>query len=270
MPYKRLIFILLYDSGKFVLSRNFRLQRVGDIKWLIKNYNFQSISYSIDELIVLDVTRGERNLSEFAKTLEKVIENVFVPVAAGGGINSIGKAEELLHSGADKIVVNTALYYDDLLIKEMVKNFGSQCVVASIDYRRSKNNYEVLTDRGQKVIKMDPREALARAIELGVGEILLNSVDRDGTGYGYDLEFLKVLDFEIKVPLIVSGGAGKPEHFIEGLKTQNVDAVATANLLNFIGNGLPLARKEIIKSGIELAHWDENEFEKLKRLKAED
>lgn len=269
MPYKRLIFILLYDSGKFVLSRNFRLQRVGDINWLIKNYNFQSISYSIDELIVLDVTRGERNIEYFTEILKKVVEFVFVPVAAGGGVDSISKAEKLLHSGADKIVVNTALHNDDLIIKELVRNFGSQCIVASIDYRRKNNRYEVLINRGQRLIDMELKEAVKRVMELGVGEILLNSIDRDGTGYGYDLEALKILDFDIRIPLIVSGGAGKPEHFIEGLRIKTVDAVATANLLNFVGNGLPLARKEIIKNEIDLAHWDENEFERLKKLTME-
>lgn len=266
MPYKRIIFILLYDSGKFVLSRNFRLQKVGDINWLIKNYDFKSISYSIDELIVLDVTRGQRDIEAFSDTIKKIIDCVFVPVAVGGGIDSPTKAEKLLHSGADKLVVNSALFTDDYFIKELIKNYGSQCIVGSIDFKRSDNDFIVLFDRGQNMAELNLERAIKKAIELGVGEILLNSIDRDGTGYGYDLEALKSINFQIDIPVIISGGAGKPQHFIEGLSIDFVDAVATANLLNFIGNGLPLSRQEILKKGFELAHWDKNEFEKLKKL----
>ncbi|MCS7214651.1 MAG: HisA/HisF-related TIM barrel protein [Thermodesulfovibrio sp.] len=268
MPYKRLIFILLHDSGKFVLSRNFRLQRVGDLNWLIKNYNFSTISYSIDELIVLDVTRQNRSIQSFSNILKAVIDNVFVPVCAGGGIESIDDARVLLNSGADKIVVNSLLYTDDKKIMELSKNFGRQCIVASIDFKLNDNGvYEVFYKNGQLSAGISLSEAIKKAINSGAGEILINSMDRDGTGYGYALEVLDGIDFEMEVPLIISGGAGKAEHLIEGLKNEMIDAVATANLLNFIGNGLPLARKKIIESGVELAHWNSDEFEKLKQLR---
>src|SRR5687768_4666363 len=107
---KRMIFTLLYDNGSFMLSRNFRLQKVGDLRWLQKNYNFSSIAFSIDELIVLDVTRGERNNAIFCDHLKKLTEGCFIPIAAGGGIRSVEYAKMLLRSGADKVVINTPLF----------------------------------------------------------------------------------------------------------------------------------------------------------------
>ena len=133
---KRIIFTLLYDSGNFMLSRNFRLQQVGNLTWLQPNYNFSHIAFFIDELIILDVSRGERNTDNFCETLKKLTSDCFVPIAAGGGVRSIDYARRLLRSGADKIVINTPLFEDQDLVRDLVKEFGQQCVVGSVDIKR--------------------------------------------------------------------------------------------------------------------------------------
>jgi cyclase len=120
---KRLIFTLLYNNGSFMLSRNFRLQNVGNLEWLKKNYDFSHISYSIDELVVLDVTRGERKLEDFCSALKLLTDGCFVPIAAGGGINQIESARMLLRSGADKVVVNSELYSDNGFVGDLASEF---------------------------------------------------------------------------------------------------------------------------------------------------
>lgn len=139
MRKKRLIFTLLYNEGYFMLSRNFRLQKVGNLEWIENNYNFENIAFSIDELIILNVNRNERNLIEFSKTITKLISNVFVPVAVGGGVTSMEYAKTLFMSGADKIVINSILTENPILVKELVREYGSQSVIASIDYNIEKD-----------------------------------------------------------------------------------------------------------------------------------
>ena len=264
MPRKRLIFTLLYDSGNFVLSRNFRLQKVGDLRWLTTNYNFSKISHSIDELIVLDVSRESRNIDDFADTLKKLVQNVFVPVAAGGGIDDFEKAAMLLHSGADKLVVNSILHTDPELVTHLTRIHGSQCVVGSIDYRKEAESFSVFYDRGTRRSDIGLAESVVKAVEIGAGEIYLNSMDRDGTGNGYDLELLESTCGHLNVPLIIAGGAGNSHHLVEGAQYPGVDAVATANLYNFIGDGLPLARQGMLEAGIDLARWHPEEFAVLR------
>jgi len=137
---KRLIFTLLYDQGDFMLSRNFRLQKVGDLSWLKNNYDFSHISYSIDELVVLDVSRGTRDLNMFTEALRILSQGCFVPIAAGGGVNSVETAFKLLRSGADKIIVNTPLYHDSNLLRSLSEEFGQQCVVGSVDINMGPEN----------------------------------------------------------------------------------------------------------------------------------
>ena len=124
---KRLIFTLLYNIGQFMLSRNFRLQKVGNLHWLQTNYNFSHISFSIDELIVLDVTRGEKKPDEFCAALKQLTEGCFVPIAAGGGVRTIETARNLLRSGADKVIVNSTLYEKNGFVSHLASEFGQQC-----------------------------------------------------------------------------------------------------------------------------------------------
>jgi len=255
---KRLIYTLLYNHGQFMLSRNFRLQSVGDINWLQKNYNFAQISFFIDELIVLDVSRGERNTKNFCTALKALSKGCFVPIAAGGGVNTIEKARHLLRSGADKIVINTSLYGEDDFIRLLASEFGEQCIVASIDVKNTANNgYKVFSQNGSKSINFSASECIKFVSKFTIGEIYLNSIDRDGTGQGFDMHLLDLLFKNISKPVILAGGAGNSLHLAEGLSDIRVDAVATANLFNFVGDGLKKARHSLIEKGIELPIWDE-------------
>jgi len=252
---KRIIFTLLYENGSFMLSRNFRLQRVGDIQWLKNNYNFSNISFFIDELIILDVTRKERNLEKFCEHIRALAEGCFVPIAVGGGINSTQQARLLLRSGADKIVINSLLADNQNEIFSLASHFGHQCIIVSVDVKRFEGDFVVFTHNGEKRQNKLLKEWLQSFIELPTGEIYLNSMDRDGTGHGYLMEMLACLPSSTKVPVILAGGAGKPSHLAEGLTDSRVDAVATAHLFNFIGNGLKSARNELIEQGYKLPIW---------------
>jgi len=254
---KRVIFTLLYDSGFFMLSRNFRLQRVGDLDWLRSNYNFAKTSYSIDELVVLDVTRDKKDINIFSKTLKELTKGSFVPISAGGGIENIESARQLLRSGADKIVLNSILYRNEEVVKDLAREFGKQCIIASIDVQLDVNTEYVAMSRNGQVREAGSAQSWIKKIAgQNVGEIYLNSIDRDGTGQGFDLGLLEILPSESSLPTIIAGGAGNSEHLQIGLLDRRVDAVATANLLNFIGNGLGNARRDLVENGIVLPMWD--------------
>ncbi len=253
---KRIIFALIYADGFFMQSRNFRLQKVGDLNWLEKNYRFQQISFSLDELIVLNASRGNKSMEKFADTISNLVNDVFIPIAAGGGIRSMKDAELLFNSGADKIVLNSVLFLNPGLVIALIKRYGTQSIVASIDYKKSNGNIEIFIEDGTTKIDMNLEQYIQYIGNLEVGEIYLNSIEKDGTGFGYDFETIKEFESKIKIPLIIAGGAGNESHLIKGLQIENVSAVATADLFNFMGNGLPNARKIIIESGENIANWD--------------
>jgi len=250
---KRLIFTLLHDSGNFMLSRNFRLQKVGDLEWLKRNYDFQKISFYIDELIVLDVSRKDRSIDKFCDILKEISYGCFVPISSGGGIRSMQDARKILRSGADKIVLNTALFEDFKLIQDLSKEFGQQCIVGSLDIKKN-SKYEIFTQSGSK--KIEEINLIQDLINSGfVGEIYLNSIDQDGTGQGFDLDLLELLPSENKIPIILAGGVGNSSHLSQGMSSSKVDATATANLFNFVGDGLKEARMNLLKEGFSLAKW---------------
>lgn len=254
---KRLIFTLLYHQGQFMLSRNFRLQKVGDLRWLQTNYNFAHISYSIDELVVLDVTRGDRDPQAFGAALKSLGEGCFAPIAAGGGVRTLDHARTLLRSGADKVVVNTPLYGDDAFVRALASEFGAQCVVASMDIKRGPDgSYQAWAESGTRGVLGPAAEWIERVVASPVGELYLNSIDRDGTGQGYDLRSLDQLPAPMPKPVILAGGVGNATHLAQGLADPRVDAVATAHLFNFIGDGLRQARQSLRAGGVVLPVWD--------------
>lgn len=253
---KRIIFSLIYENGFFHQSRNFRLQRVGDINWLERNYKFKEIAFSLDELIVLNASKKEKDIEAFAKVLEKLVDNVFIPIAAGGGICNMSDAETLFKSGADKLVLNTIAYTSPNIVKELIQKYGSQSIIISIDYKIVDSQAVVFIENGTKAIDLNIVEYIKHLEELNVGEIYLNSIDQDGTGFGYDFKTIDTISKNMYIPLIIAGGAGNETHLIEGLKREKVDATATANLFNFIGNGLPNTRKKILEENLNIARLD--------------
>jgi len=249
-----------------MLSRNFRLQKVGDLDWLKKNYNFSHISFSVDELIILDVTRAVRDEEKFLFHVKSLTEECFVPIAAGGGIRTLEQARKLLHSGADKVVVNTLLAEDQSIIREIAEEFGQQSIVAAVDVKSVDGDLTVWTDNGSKKQDVALREWLNNIHQLPIGELYLNSMDNDGTGQGYKTQLLSQLNDSCKVPVILAGGAGKYKHFSEVLSDKRIDAVATAHLFNFVGDGLVRSRDKLIKEGECLAVWDTPLKDRLRNI----
>lgn len=249
---KRLIFTLLYDNGSFMLSRNFRLQKIGDLNWLEDNYGFSNVGYQIDELVVIDVSRQNRDSAKFCEILRKLTRDCFAPITAGGGIKTLEHARELLRSGADKVVVNSALHDQPDLVDNLASEFGRQCIVASVDTQKIDNSYRVFKHNGTVDTAYSLDQFLLRCAGLPIGEIYLTSIDRDGTSNGLDFEMLDHVSHVKDLPLIIKGGIGNADHIVAGLADNRVDAVATANLLNFIGDGLARARELAISGGINL------------------
>ncbi|MDY0193545.1 MAG: HisA/HisF-related TIM barrel protein [Aliarcobacter butzleri] len=264
----RLIFSLLMDDGTYMLGRNFKLQKVGNLKWIIDNYDADSILYSIDELIVLNVARQDKNIKVFSKHLEELTKHCFMPVAAGGGISSMEDAYEVINAGADKIIINTILITDQQLVKDLVKVFGSQCIVASIDYKKEQDTIKTFIKNGSLDSKLDLYEALDNAIELGVGEIYLNSIAREGTGQGLDIQTVKEVSEKSKIPIIAAGGIERTDQFYEGIKESSVQAVAASDLLYFMGDSLSKARENMSLNGCNMAAWGTlSDFTKLQYKK---
>lgn len=230
-----------------MLSRNFRLQRVGDANWINKNYNFGKIAFSIDELVLLDVTREGRDQQKFIESYKKIIPNVFVPIAIGGGIRTYEDARNLFLNGADKVVINTILYKDPSVIEEISKEYGAQSIVASVDYIEEDGVFHCYVENGSEELPIHLEDYLHQISKLPVGEIYLNSIKKDGTGFGYNMNTIPFID-GIDLPIIMAGGAGNESHFVEAIQaSDHIDAVATANLYNFIGNALPNSRKALME-----------------------
>ncbi len=236
-------------------SRNFRLQRVGDINWLEKNYKFKQIATSLDELVVINATKSEKDINSFSKIVSRLVDGVFIPVTAGGGVRCIQDVEMLFNSGADKVILNSAVINNQNLVTEIVERYGSQSIVAAVDYKLINNEPVIFIEDGTKRIDTSLEDYINILHELNVGEVYFNSIDKDGTGFGYDFETINRYASKFSMPLIVAGGAGNEKHLLEALNVDNVSAVATANLFNFVGDGLPNARQFMIEKQANLADW---------------
>ena len=152
MIFKRIIYALLYSRGDFFLSRNFRLQSIGDYGWLQKNYNFDNVSYHIDELIIFDVSRDKKDKRKFSQQVKKLSENIFVPLTVGGGINSIEDATLYFNSGADKVSLNTSLFKNPYLARDICKIYGRQCLIGSLDVLSKDNGFNIYTENGKTLV----------------------------------------------------------------------------------------------------------------------
>lgn len=249
---KRLTFTLLYSAGFFYLSRNFRLQQVGDLEWLLKNYQLQTVLTYVDELFVIDVSRTDRDHNDFCRVLSIISQQSFLPITAGGGISSLSYVAQLFSAGADKVLVNTAIWSNPELLVSISSRYGSQALVASLDVKRTPAGYLFLSSNATTECQLS--DEIFNLLMSHCGEILLTSIDQDGTGQGYDFKSLTLLPLSSALPVIISGGAGNSDHLRAGLQHERVDAVNTAHLFNFVGDGLKQARIELLQAGIQLAH----------------
>ena len=250
----RLCFVLLYYQNSFCLSRNFKLQKVGDVNWLKENYDFDKILKYIDELIILNIDKSnsKENLynQTFFENLKIILKKAFLPVTIGGSLRDFDNVKKLFSSGADKVLLNKSFHTNESLIKNIVNIYGSQSLVASIDYTGSGlENASVMIDSGGKKIDLNIKQCISKFEKLGAGELVLNSIDRDGLGYGYDLETYREVNKICSIPVIAAGGADNDIELLKGINSKIINAVSTSHLFNFMGDGLIETRSLIIKKG---------------------
>ena len=227
----RIIPCLDVDNGRVVKGINFKnLTDAGDPVEMAKIYN----SEGADELTFLDISASSNQQPTTLEVVQKTAEQVFIPLTVGGGVKSVNDVDTLLRAGADKVSINTAAINRPQVIAEIAQRFGQQVLVLSVDAKRgeSKSGFEVTTHGGKVLANLDAIEWVKQACELGVGEILLNSMDADGTKAGFDLEMIKAVRAVTNVPLIASGGAGKLSDFEDALKA-GANALLAASVFHF-------------------------------------
>lgn len=232
---KRIIPCLDVDRGRVVKGVRFAsLVDAGDPVEQARRYDAEGA----DELVFLDITASSDKRAIIVNLVRRVADEVFIPFTVGGGLNSLENIRAVLRAGADKVSLNTAAVVRPELIREGAETFGSQCMVVAIDARRktagdAAQGWEVFTHGGRRGTGLDAVEWAAQAEASGAGEILLTSMDRDGTGDGYDVELLRAVGGAVQIPVIASGGAGRLEHFREALVAGGASAVLAASLFHF-------------------------------------
>ncbi|PTY41481.1 imidazole glycerol phosphate synthase subunit HisF [Brachyspira hampsonii] len=227
---KRIIPCLDVRDGRVVKGTNFEgLKDVDDPVELAKYYN-NSLA---DELVFYDITASYEGRKLFVNVLEKVANEIFIPLTVGGGINTIKDFDMVLKSGADKVSVNSGAIKNPDLIREAAEKYGNQCVVLSIDIKRVNGKYSVFSKGGREDTGIDAIEWAIKGEKNGAGELVINSIDTDGVKNGFDIELLKEIADNVSIPLIASGGAGNMEHFKDVLQVKGVDAGLAASIFHF-------------------------------------
>jgi cyclase len=247
---KRVIPCLDVDAGRVVKGTRFvDLRDAGDPVELAARYDAEGA----DELVFLDITATVEGREATLEVIARTAEQVFIPLTVGGGVRGEDDVRALLRAGADKVGVNTAAVRDPSLLTRCADRFGTQCMVIAIDAKRRRDGmgWEVYVDAGRTPIG---RDAVAWAVEAtaerGAGEVLLTSMDRDGTGEGYDLELLRAVGAEVEVPLVASGGAGTLEHFAEALIEGGADAVLAASRFHFEELSIAMVKAHLASRGL--------------------
>ena len=227
---KRIIPTLLYKEMGLVKGSKFNSwRRVGPVLPSIKVYNAREV----DELIFLDIAATNNKSHIDYETIGEFTKFCFVPLTVGGGINNIDQVNKLLEIGADKISINSSAYENPKLIEEVANQYGSQCVVASIDAKRVGNKWTCFSNSGTKDKKLNPISWSKKLEELGAGEILITSIDKDGTNEGYDYDLISEVTSQVKVPVIASGGAGNCYDMYKAIKHSGASAIAAASIFHF-------------------------------------
>jgi cyclase len=209
-----------------------------------------------DELIYMDCVASLYGRNSLSDIVQAAAQNVFVPMTVGGGIRSVDDATHLLRCGADKVAVNTAAVANPKLISEIARRFGSQCMVLSIEAKQVGDHWEVYTDNGRERTGLNVIDWVKRGVELGAGEILLTSVDREGTRKGFDVPLLRAVTQEVRVPVIASGGMGKPEDLIDSVRQGEADAVAMADILHYNRATMSDIRHVARAAGLDVRNYE--------------
>jgi cyclase len=224
------------------------LRKIGDPQKAAQAY----YEAGVDELVYVDIVASLYKRSSLHEIVRRTAEQVFIPITVGGGIRSLEDVEKMLRSGADKVAINTGAVRSPQLVRDVARRFGSQCMVLSIEAKRRPdgNSWEAFTDNGREHTGLDVVEWAKRGVDLGAGEILLTSVDREGTRRGFDIELTRAVSEAVTVPVIASGGMGTIEHLIDVLQHGHADAAAMADVLHY--NRIPFheIRRGVIAAGI--------------------
>jgi cyclase len=247
MTNARVIPCLDVDAGRVVKGVNFvDLRDAGDPVELAARYDREGA----DEVVFLDITASSDARETMVDVVRRTAEEVFIPLTVGGGIRSVDDARRLLRAGADKVSVNTAAIERPSLIAEIAEVFGTQCVVVAIDARRTGRGFEVHTHGGRKPAGLEAVTWAMVAARLGAGEILLTSMDRDGTRDGFDVELTRAVSDAVNVPVIASGGVGSLDHLVEGVTAGGADAVLAASIFHFGEHTVAEAKRVMAAAGL--------------------
>ncbi|HEY5602533.1 MAG TPA: imidazole glycerol phosphate synthase subunit HisF [Gammaproteobacteria bacterium] len=251
---KRIIPCLDVDKGRVVKGVKFvNIRDAGDPVEIAKRYDAEGA----DELTFLDITASSDNRETMVHVVEEVAGQVFIPLTVGGGIRELPDIRRMLNAGADKVAINTAAVFRPEFVKEAAERFGSQCIVVAIDAKSvskagGPRKWEIFTHGGRKATGIDAVEWAKRMVDYGAGEILLTSMDRDGTKIGFDIELTRAICDAVSVPVIASGGVGNLDHLVEGIVEGHADAVLAASIFHFAQYSIQQAKRYMAEKGIEV------------------
>jgi len=251
---KRIIPCLDGDKGRVVKGVNFvGIRDAGDPVAVARKYNEQGA----DEITFLDITASHESRDTTYETVERMASEVFIPLTVGGGVRTVEDIRKLLNAGADKVSINTAAVFNPEFVREAAERFGSQCIVVAIDAKRvsaegEPERWEIFTHGGRKPTGLDAVEWAKHMNALGAGELLLTSMDRDGTKIGFDLGLTRAISDAVSVPVIASGGVGELQHLADGVTLGGADAVLAASIFHFGQHSIPEAKAFMREQGIEV------------------
>ncbi len=251
---KRIIPCLDVDNGRVVKGVNFvGIRDAGDPVEIARRYNEQGA----DEITFLDITASHEGRETTVHTVEQIAEQVFIPLTVGGGIRSVDDIRTMLNAGADKVSINTAAIHNPELVRQASQRFGAQCIVVAIDAKRvadvnGEPRWEIFTHGGRKPTGIDAVAWAVKMAELGAGEILLTSMDRDGTKNGFELGVTRAITDAVDIPVIASGGVGNLQHLVDGILLGGADAVLAASIFHFAEYTVPQAKAYMAERGIEV------------------
>jgi len=251
---KRIIPCLDVDNGRVVKGVQFvDIRDAGDPVEIARRYDEQGA----DEITFLDIKATADNRDTMVHLVEEVASQVFIPLTVGGGIRKVEDIRTMLNAGADKVGINSAAVFNPEFVKEAAEKFGSQCIVIAIDAKKvsaegEENRWEIFTHGGRKETGIDAIEWAIKMVDYGAGEILLTSMDRDGTKIGFDLELTRAISEAVNVPVIASGGVGELQHLVDGVKEGKADAVLAASIFHFGEHTIGEAKVKMATAGIEM------------------
>lgn len=246
---KRIIPCLDVDQGRVVKGINFvDIRDAGDPVEIARRYDEQKA----DEIMFLDITASSDHRHTMVDMVRSVAGEVFIPLTVGGGIREVADIHTMLQAGADKVSINTAAVKRPGVVKEASKHFGAQCIVVAIDAKRKDDRWQVFTHGGRSATGMDAIDWARQVADMGAGEILLTSMDRDGTRDGFDIELTCAVSRAVSIPVIASGGVGTLDHLVEGIVDGGADAVLAASIFHFGEYTIDQAKVYMAERGIEV------------------